>query len=99
MTWQNLAKANGLSAPYVIRIGQVLKVPFGTVAPTAPVPVVNPLKVGAKVKITGAKYATGQNIPLWVKLKTHTVQQISGDRVLLKEIVSWVYKSDVKVVG
>lgn len=55
------------------------------------------LKVGSKVKIksSAAKYATGQTIPDWVKKKTHTIQKISGEKVLLKEIVSWVYKEDI----
>lgn len=55
------------------------------------------VKAGDTVKITGSKYATGQNIPLWVKLKSHTVKLISGNRALLKEINSWVYIVDLKV--
>lgn len=55
------------------------------------------VKAGDTVKITGSKYATGQNIPLWVKLKSHTVKLISGNRALLKEINSWVYIADLKV--
>src|SRR5690625_1380473 len=56
------------------------------------------LSVGDKVKIkSSAKtYATGQTIPAWVKGQTHTIQQVKSDRVLLKEIVSWVKKSDVE---
>lgn len=54
-------------------------------------------KAGDTVKITGSKYATGQNIPLWVKLKSHTVKLISDNRALLKEINSWVYIADLKV--
>lgn len=53
------------------------------------------LKVGSKVKITGSKYATGQTIPDWVKSKTYTVQQIAGDKALIKEIVSWVFTKDL----
>lgn len=56
------------------------------------------VKAGDTVKITGNKYATGQNIPLWVKLKSHTVKLISGNRALLKEINSWVYIADVTVL-
>ena len=55
------------------------------------------VKAGDTVKITGNKYATGQNIPFWVKLKSHTVKSISGNRALLKEINSWVYIADLKV--
>lgn len=56
------------------------------------------LKIGAKVKVTGTKYATGQNIPSFVRNNTYTIQQISGDRVLLKEIISWVFKKDIQLV-
>lgn len=55
------------------------------------------VRAGDTVKITGSKYATGQNIPFWVKLKSHTVKLISGNRALLKEINSWVYIADLKV--
>lgn len=52
---------------------------------------------GSIVKIIGTHYATGQKIPLWVKLRSHTVKQMNGDgsKVLLKEINSWVYAKDV----
>ncbi|WP_342068362.1 hypothetical protein, partial [Virgibacillus chiguensis] len=55
------------------------------------------IKVGSKVYLSkGAeKYATGENIPSSIKGKNYTVQQIKGNKVLLKEIYSWVYKSDV----
>lgn len=55
------------------------------------------VKAGDTVKITGKKYATGQNIPTWVKLKKHTVKSVSGDKALLKEINSWVYTADLSV--
>lgn len=56
------------------------------------------LKVGSKVKIIGSKYATGQTIPDWVKPKTYTVQQIAGDKALIKEIVSWVFIKDLMLI-
>ena len=56
------------------------------------------IKVGSSIKITGSKYATGQSIPSWVKDNVYTVQQIKGDRALIKEIVSWVYTKDLKLV-
>lgn len=56
------------------------------------------LRVGSKVKVIGTTYATGQNIPSFVKNNTYTIQQISGDRVLLKEIVSWVFKKDIQII-
>lgn len=59
--------------------------------------------VGGKVKIkpTATKYATGQEIPKWVKEREYTVQQKrtrnNRNEVLLKEIISWVYMDDVEV--
>lgn len=57
--------------------------------------------VGNKVvlKSSANKYATGENIPSYVKGKKYTVMQEKSDRVLLKEIYSWVYKDDVSPVG
>lgn len=56
------------------------------------------VRAGDIVKIKGSKYATGQRIPMWVKLKKHTVKTVSGSRALLKEIRSWVYVSDLTVL-
>lgn len=56
------------------------------------------VRAGDIVKIKGSKYATGQKIPAWVKLKRHTVKTVSGSRALLKEISSWVYISDLTVL-
>lgn len=56
------------------------------------------VKAGDIVKIKGCKYATGERIPAWVKLKRHTVKTVSGSRALLKEISSWVYVSDLTVL-
>ena len=55
------------------------------------------VRAGDIVKIKGSKYATGQKIPMWVKLKKHTVKSVSGNKALLKEINSWVYIADLKV--
>ena len=54
---------------------------------------------GDAVKITGKYYATGQKIPVWVKILKHTVKSVSGDRVLLKEINSYVKADDLKLVA
>jgi hypothetical protein len=56
------------------------------------------LKVGSRVKVksTASRYVTGEKIPQYVKGKTYTVQQIRGSGVLLKEILSWVKKSDLQ---
>lgn len=56
------------------------------------------VRAGDIVKIKGSKYATGQKIPMWVKLKKHTVKTVSGSRALLKEINSWVYTADLTVL-
>ena len=56
------------------------------------------VRAGDIVKIKGSKYATGQKIPMWVKLKKHTVKSISGNKALLKEINSWVYTADLTVL-
>lgn len=56
------------------------------------------LKIGSKVKVIGTKYVTGQNIPAFVKKNTYTVQQIDSNKVLLKEIISWVYVKDIQII-
>lgn len=53
------------------------------------------------LKTSANKYCTGQTIPSSIKGKTYTIQQVgSGNThpngVLLKEIYSWVYKSDIQ---
>lgn len=55
------------------------------------------LRVGdvVRISINAVNYATGQRIPTSVKLKRYTVAQIKPDRVLLKEIMSWVKLADV----
>ena len=56
------------------------------------------VRAGDIVKIKGSKYATGQKIPVWVKLKKHTVKSVNGNKALLKEINSWVYTADLTVL-
>lgn len=55
--------------------------------------------VGSKVKVVGTHYATGQEVPGWVKQNTYTVQQVNGDRALLQEITSWVYIKDLHLIS
>ena len=68
----------------------------------APKPVTKTLKAGTKVKIksSATKYCSGQKIPNSVKKKTYTVMQVGTNKypngVLLKEIMSWVNKSDLE---
>lgn len=68
------------------------------VKPSEDKPATATVRAGDIVKIKGSKYATGQKIPMWVKLKKHTVKSISGNRALLKEINSWVYIADIIVL-
>lgn len=55
-------------------------------------------KVGQKVKIksTAKTYVTGEVIPSRFKNKTLTIQQVKSDRLLIKELYSWVRISDVQ---
>lgn len=57
------------------------------------------LSVGdyVRIKASAIEYATGEKIPDWVKERTYTILQIRNDKVLLKEIMSWVHITDVKV--
>lgn len=68
------------------------------VKPSEDKPTAATVRAGNIVKIKGSKYATGQRIPMWVKLKKHTVKTVSGSRALLKEINSWVYTADLTVL-
>ncbi|MGL4762457.1 MAG: GH25 family lysozyme [Sarcina sp.] len=56
--------------------------------------------VGDEVKIlnTTEFYATGQSIPLWVKENTYSISEVNGNKVLLEQIESWVYKENVELV-
>jgi N-acetylmuramoyl-L-alanine amidase len=90
VTIEQIKEANGLTSD-TIYVGQKLIIPIGGCD-------VREFKVGDKVKIksSATHYATGQTIPNWVKGQTYTIQQVESDRVLLKEIVSWVYKKDLE---
>lgn len=52
------------------------------VKPSEDKPTAATVRAGDIVKIKGSKYATGQKIPFWVKLKSHTVKSVSGNRAL-----------------
>ncbi|MCM3110694.1 N-acetylmuramoyl-L-alanine amidase [Lederbergia lenta] len=102
LTVDDLTKANPGIKPTQLQIGQ--KINLGTAKVEKPKnPTVNTskpetgIKVGQKatLKSTASKYATGENIPVSIKGKAYTVQQIKSDRVLLKEIYSWVRKADI----
>lgn len=57
-----------------------------------------PASVGDMVKVIGTNYATGQNIPAWVKSRAYKVAQVKPDRVLLSPINSWVLIKDIERV-
>lgn len=52
-----------------------------------------------KVKFGANVWATGQAIPSWVKGRTYDVAQVSGNRVLLSGINSWINKADVEIIS
>ncbi|MEN2468008.1 N-acetylmuramoyl-L-alanine amidase [Ornithinibacillus sp. JPR2-1] len=88
-----LKSLNNISGDLIVP-GQKIKLPSNSKkAATKP-----SLKVNGKVKVkkSATKYATGESIPNWVKGKTYTIQQVKADRVLLKEILSWVFIKDVE---
>lgn len=91
-TVKQIADLNGIKNANLINVDQKLKLPGKATSKPAT------LKAGQKVKVkkSAGKYATGQNIPSWVKGSSYTIQQVKGDRVLLKEISSWVKKTDLQ---
>lgn len=52
-----------------------------------------------KVKFGAGSWATGEAIPSWVKGRTYGVAQVSGNRVLLAGVNSWINKSDVEIIS
>lgn len=52
-----------------------------------------------KVKFGANVWATGEAIPDWVKGRTYSVAQVSGNRVLLAGINSWINKADVEIIS
>ena len=58
------------------------------------------IKVGYTVKVnfSARKWASGQCIPSWVHGKAYRVQQVSGNRVLLAGIMSWINRADVEIL-
>lgn len=107
--YQTLASYNNISNPNQISVGQKIKIPgssttsaktsSGSSSSSSSSSSSGSIGVGSKVKVTGSNYATGQSIPSWVKSNTYTVSEMSGSKALLKEIVSWVYTKDLKLVS
>lgn len=51
------------------------------------------------INFSAKNYATGETIPSWVKgSQAYEVEQVSGDKVLLGGINSWLYKKDVQIL-
>lgn len=69
-----------------------------TATPTSPISSTK-IESGDTVKITSSYYATGQKIPAWVKLSKHTVKSVSGSKVLLKEINSYVLLEGLTLIS
>ena len=51
-----------------------------------------------KVNYSAKRWASGQIIPSWVHGKAYRVQQVSGNRVLLAGIMSWIKRADVEIL-
>lgn len=51
-----------------------------------------------KVNFSAIHWASGQCIPSWVHGKAYRVQQVSGNRVLLAGIMSWINRADVEIL-
>ena len=97
MSLDSLIAMNGIKNPSLIVVGQTIKVRADAPA-HQPIASSNPrFVVGEKVKIStsASRYATGQAIPNTVKGRTYTIMQTSSDKVLIQEIMSWVYKKDI----
>lgn len=51
-----------------------------------------------KVNFSANTWANGSSIPSWVKGKSYKVAQVSGNKVLLAGILSWINKSNVEIL-
>ncbi|EQB4913434.1 LysM peptidoglycan-binding domain-containing protein [Enterococcus faecalis] len=58
------------------------------------------VKVGdtVKVKFSVDAWATGEAIPDWVKGNSYKVQEVTGSRVLLEGILSWISIGDIELL-
>ena len=58
-------------------------------------------KVGEKVRVkeSATQYATGQALAWFVKGSIYEVTKVAGDRLLLSDIISWVWVDDVEKVS
>lgn len=51
-----------------------------------------------KVNFSATTWATSQSIPEWVKGTSYTVKEISGTKVLLDGIMSWINRKDIEIL-
>lgn len=51
-----------------------------------------------KVKFSAKHWSTGENIPSWVLGQTYAVKSVSGSKVLLSGINSWIARSNVQIL-
>jgi LysM repeat protein len=58
------------------------------------------IEPGFKVKVnfSASTWSTGQAIPQWVKGISYTVKEVSGTKVLLDGIMSWINRKDVEIL-
>ena len=100
---------SGAKNPYLLNDGNIGWVNDSCIVGgnSAPAPQPQPAPTGfskgqrVTLKTSASKYCTGQTIPSSIKGKSYTIMQVGSgnthpDGVLLKEIMSWVYKSDVQ---
>lgn len=82
----------------IYQYDNIQQAPQSIVVPApAPTPTI---QVNSKVKMIGNKYATGQSIPLWAKLRVYDVLRINNNEVLVgigKAVTGWVWKSECKI--
>lgn len=58
------------------------------------------IEVGYTVKVnfSASNWSTGEPIPQWAKGNSYTVQEVSGSKVLLGGIMSWINRKDVEIL-
>lgn len=101
-SWAKLAKGSGTvkvtAAP--AKKASASKLSAAKAGSTANKATKSSITKGTKVKVNlgATKWATGQTIPSYVKGSTYTVQQVSGTKVLLAGILSWISKSNVEIL-
>ena len=93
---------SGAKNPYLLNNGDVGWVNDGCIISTSGSKVETTssapnISVGSVVVLSGNadRYATGQKIPNVFKNRKYTIQQVGSGKVLLKELYSWVYTSDL----